>query len=142
MPSPRPVSGMSLWSCRPQASRGEPKRRWPEMIYSYTPLSHYLACPRKYRYRYLDGWQEKETRAGLLFGRAFESALAAYFHRLDATEALFKEWSRYQHTALEYAHGDSWDRMFQQGIKLLELFAQHDRVEIRHPKRNLQIKIS
>ena len=24
------------------------------------------------RYRYLDGWREKETRAGLLFGRAFE----------------------------------------------------------------------
>ena len=37
------------------------------MIYSYTQLSHYLACPRKYRYRYLDGWHEKETRAGLLF---------------------------------------------------------------------------
>src|SRR5450756_2943136 len=71
------------------------------MIYSYTQLSHYLACPRKYRYRYLDGWQEKETRAGLLFGRAFESALAAYFHRLDATEALFKEWSRYP---VSYTH--------------------------------------
>ncbi|MGZ3397378.1 MAG: PD-(D/E)XK nuclease family protein [Isosphaeraceae bacterium] len=64
------------------------------MIYSYTQLSHYLGCPRKYRYRYLDGWQEKETRAGLLFGRAFEQALAAYFLRQDATEVLFKEWSQ------------------------------------------------
>jgi hypothetical protein len=112
------------------------------MIYSYTQLSHYLACPRKYRYRYLDGWQEKETRAGLLFGRAFEQALAAYFHRQDATEVLFKEWSQYQNTALDYSHGDSWDRMYQQGTKLLELFAQQDRVEIRCPKRNLQIKVS
>ncbi len=112
------------------------------MIYSYTQISQYLACPRKYRYRYLDGWQEKDTRAGLLFGRAFESALGAYFHRQDATEVLFKEWSQYQHTPLDYTHGDNWDRMLEQGIKLLHLFAQQDRVEIRSPKRNLQIKIS
>jgi CRISPR/Cas system-associated exonuclease Cas4 (RecB family) len=112
------------------------------MIYSYTQISQYLACPRKYRYRYIDGWQEKETRAGLLFGRAFEQALGAYFQRQDASEVLFKQWSVYQSTVLEYSHGDSWDRMLQQGIKLLELFAQQDQVEIRHPKRNLQIKIT
>ncbi len=112
------------------------------MIYSYTQLSHYLACPRRYRYRYVDGWQEKETRAGLLFGRAFEQALAAYFLRQDATEVLFREWSQYQNTPLDYSHGDTWDRMLQQGIKLLELFAQYDRVEIRCPKRNLQIKVA
>ncbi len=112
------------------------------MIYSYTQISQYLACPRKYRYRYLDGWQEKDTRAGLLFGRSFESALGAYFHRQDATEVLFKEWSQYQHTRLDYTHGDHWDRMLQQGSKLLELFCQQDRVEIRSPQRNLQIKIS
>ena len=63
------------------------------MIYSYTQLSQYLACPRRYRYRYVEGWREKDTRAGMLFGRAFESALAAYFQRQDATEVLFKEWS-------------------------------------------------
>jgi PD-(D/E)XK nuclease superfamily protein len=112
------------------------------MVYSYTQLSHYLGCPRRYRFRYIDGWQEKDTRAGMLFGRAFEQALTAYFLRQDATEALFREWSAYQNVRLEYSHGDTWDRMFQQGIKLLELFAQQDRVEIRYPKRNLQIKVS
>ncbi len=112
------------------------------MIYSSTQLSHYIGCPRRYRYRYVDGWQEKETRAGLLFGRAFEQALAAYFLRQDATEALFREWSQYQTTPLDYSHGDTWDRMLQQGIKLLDLFAQYDRVEIRYPKRNLQIKVA
>jgi CRISPR/Cas system-associated exonuclease Cas4 (RecB family) len=112
------------------------------VIYSYTQLSHYMVCPRKYRYRYIDGWQEKDTRAGMLFGRAFESALAAYFRRQDATEVLFKEWSAYQNTTLDYSRGDSWPRMLEQGIKLLELFAQYDRVDIRYPKRNLQVKIS
>ena len=47
------------------------------MNYSYTQISQYLTCPRKYRHRYLDGWQEKDTRAAMLFGRAFEQAIAA-----------------------------------------------------------------
>ena len=42
------------------------------MVYSYTQINQYLRCPRSYRYRYLDGWREKETRAGLLFGRALD----------------------------------------------------------------------
>jgi hypothetical protein len=49
------------------------------MIYSYTQISQYLSCPRRYRYRYLDGWKEKDTRPAMLFGRAFEQALSAYF---------------------------------------------------------------
>ena len=39
-------------------------------------------------------------------------------------------------------NGDSWDRMLQQGIQLLDRFAQDDRVRIRQPRRNLQIKFS
>ena len=45
------------------------------MIYSYTHISQYLACPRRYRHRYLEGWQEKDSRAAMLFG-AIECALA------------------------------------------------------------------
>ncbi len=37
------------------------------MTYSFTQISQYLACPRRYRYRYLDGWREKETRASMVF---------------------------------------------------------------------------
>src|SRR6266567_5614252 len=110
------------------------------MIYSYTQISQYLTCPRRYRHRYLDGWQEKDTRAAMLFGRAFERALAAYFLRQDAAAALFEEWKLYQKQKLEYSHGDSWDRMLEQGIQLLERFCQEDRVRIRQPRRNLQIK--
>jgi len=46
------------------------------MVYSYTQISQYLRCPRSYRYRYLDGWREKETRAAMAFGRSFENALS------------------------------------------------------------------
>ena len=65
------------------------------MIYSYTQISHYLRCPRLYRYRYLDGWQEKDTRATMVFGRCFEKALGAYFHHEDSTVALYKESAAY-----------------------------------------------
>ncbi len=41
---------------------------------------------------------------------------------------------------MRYAELDSWDRMLQQGVQLLERFCQEDRVRIRQPRRNLQIK--
>ena len=50
------------------------------MTYSYTQISQYLTCPRrKYKHRYLDGWKEKDTRAAMLFGRAFERAFGCPF---------------------------------------------------------------
>jgi CRISPR/Cas system-associated exonuclease Cas4 (RecB family) len=110
------------------------------MTYSYTQISQYLTCPRRYRHRYLDGWKEKDTRAGMMFGRAFEQALGAYFRREDSAAVFFREWASYEHTALEYPKGESWDRVLQHGIQLLERFAQDDRVRVRQPNRNLQIK--
>src|SRR5579863_1353269 len=112
------------------------------MIYSYSQISHYLTCPRRYRHRYLDGWQEKDTRAVMLFGRAFEQALGAYFRKEDAAAALFREWSAYRRQQLHYSKGDSWDRMLQQGIMLLDRFCQDDRIRIRQPRKNLQIKFT
>jgi CRISPR/Cas system-associated exonuclease Cas4 (RecB family) len=103
------------------------------MTYSYTQISQYLTCPRRYRHRYLDGWREKDTRAAMLFGRAFEQALAAYFLREDSSAVLFREWTACQNQGLQYSKGDSWDRMLQQGIQLLERFCQDDRIRIRQP---------
>jgi hypothetical protein len=110
------------------------------MTYSYTQISQYLVCPRRYRHKYLDGWQEKDTRAALVFGRAFEQALGAYFRREDPAVALYKEWSAFKTQSLHYAERDSWDQMLRQGIQLLERFAQEDRIRVPKPYRNLQIK--
>ena len=111
------------------------------MIYSHTQISRYLRCPRSYRYQYLDGWREKENRASLLFGRAFEKALAAFFSREDSAAALFKEWGAYRDAQLEYSHRDDWERMARQGVQLLERLAQHDRIRIGQPQRNMQVKL-
>ena len=110
------------------------------MTYSYTQISQFLTCPRRYRYRYLDGWQERGTRAAMLFGRPFEQALGAYFRREDAAVAFYREWSAYQKQSLHYSDRDSWAGTLQQGIQLLERFCQEDRIRICQPRRNLQIK--
>ena len=77
------------------------------MTYSYTQLAQYLACPLRYRYRHLDGWQERATRAGLLFGRAFEQVLAALFRREDHGCALFEALSQYKNASLEYPKNET-----------------------------------
>ena len=112
------------------------------MTYSYTQISQYLTCPKRYRHRYLDGWKEKDTRAAMLFGRAFERALGACFRREDPGAVLFDEWSTCQNQELQYSKGDSWDRMLRQGILLLTRFCQDNRVQVPRPRRNLQVKFT
>jgi PD-(D/E)XK nuclease superfamily len=111
------------------------------VTYSYTQISQYLRCPRSYRYRYLDGWREKDTRAAMVFGRCFETAIGAYFRREDSSAVFFKEWGTFRDSPFEYKKGDSWDRMAHQGVHLLQKFAQDDRVGIRRPQENLQVKM-
>jgi PD-(D/E)XK nuclease superfamily len=112
------------------------------VTYSYTQVSQDLSCPRRYKHRYLDGWKEKDTRAAMLFGRAFEQSVAAYFQRQDAAAVLYREWAACRDSGLHYSERDSWDRMLQSGVQLLDRFAQDDRVRIRQPRRNLQVKFS
>jgi hypothetical protein len=110
------------------------------MVYSYTQISQYLRCPRSYRYRYLDGWREKETRAAMAFGRCFENALGAYFREEDCGALLFKKWEAYRDVPFEFKKGETWDRFVHQGVHLLQRFAQDSRVRVRNPHKDLQIK--
>ena len=112
------------------------------MVYSHTQIGQYLRCPRSYRYRYLDGWRERETRAAMIFGRCFETALGANFRGEDCTAVLFKEWGVFRDAQFEYRKGDSWDRLLHQGIHLLEKFVREDRIRIAHPEQNLQLRLT
>jgi hypothetical protein len=111
------------------------------MIYSYTQLAHYLRCPRSYRHRYLDGWREKDTRAGMIFGRCFEKALESYFCGDDCGATLYREWGPFRDAAFAYKRRETWDRLVHQGVHLLERFARDNRVHVPHPQQNLQIKV-
>src|SRR5450432_1913513 len=112
------------------------------MTYSYTQISQYLTCPRRYRYCYLDGWKERDTRAAMLFGRAFEQALGALFRREDPGAVLFAEWSACQSQDLHFSNRDSWDRMLRQGIMLLTRFCQDNRIQVQKPQSDPQIKFT
>ena len=111
------------------------------MPYSYTQIAQYLRCPRSYRYRYLDGWREKETRANMIFGRCFEKALESYFYGDDCGATLHREWGAFRDTPFEFNKGETWDRLVHQGVHLLERFAQDNRIHIPQPEQNLQIKV-
>jgi hypothetical protein len=123
------------------ATGGFRTKKGTPMTYSYTQISQYLRCPRSYRFRYLDGWREKDTRATMVFGRCFETALGAYFRGEDSTAVLFKEWGAFRDSPFEYRKGDSWDRLVHQGVHLLQKFAQDDRVQVLRPQQNLQVKL-
>ena len=112
------------------------------MNYSYTQIGQYLGCPRRYRYRYLDGWREEDTRAAMFFGRAFEQAIAALFRLEDPAPVLYDQWGPCKDMNLIYPGNDTWDRMLHQGIQLLERFAQEDRVRISDPHSNQQIQFT
>src|SRR6266581_8991635 len=78
----------------------------------------------------------------MVFGRSFEQAVAAYFQRQDAAAVLYREWAAYRDSGLHYSERDSWDRMLQSGVQLPERFVQDDRVRIRQPRRNLQVRFT
>src|ERR1700687_3316235 len=137
MPSPPRQTGRHSNAHHSPTAMG----REAAMAYSYTQISQSLGCPRIYRYRYLDGWRERDTRAAMIFGRCFENALGAFFRREDCAAVLFKEWSAFRNAPFEYKKGDSWDRVLHQGVHLLETFARDDRVRIHSPRKNLQIKV-
>jgi hypothetical protein len=58
------------------------------MNFSYTQVSQFLSCPRRYRYQYLDGWKEKDTRAAMLFGRYFAASL--FYSRISRVPKRFR----------------------------------------------------
>ena len=112
------------------------------MTYSYTQISQYVTCPRRYRYRYLDGWQEKDLRAAMLFGRAFERAIAALFRGEDPAATLFEQWVTCKDAVLVDSRPATWDSMLQQGVQLLECIIQTGPVQIREPRSRQQVQFS
>jgi len=77
----------------------------------------------------------------MVFGRCFEKALGAYFGQEDSAAVLFKEWDAHRDAPFEYRKGESWDHIYHQGVHLLETFARDNRIQIRSPKKNPQIKM-
>jgi hypothetical protein len=94
------------------------------MIYGYTQISQYLTCPRRYRHRYLDACRRR------IPVRQCSSAVPSNEHWAPTSYArmqrkhCFGNGRPIRTRGLHYTNGNSWDRMLQQGIQLLDLFCQ------------------
>src|SRR5579862_9652791 len=142
-PTRTSIHSLPLQSGKPSPvyQTGRTMRGGLTMTFSYTQITQYLRCPRSYRHRYLDGWREKETRAAMIFGRCFEKALESYFCGGDCGATLYRQWGAFRDTPFEFRKGETWDRLLHQGVHLLGLFAQDNRVQIAQPHQNLQLKV-
>src|SRR5438046_6660685 len=108
--------------------------------YSYTQLATYLQCPLKYKYHYLEGWEEREDKASLLFGRVFERAVESQFLVEDSVQFFTEQWGSLKGASMEYSNGDSWEKMLEQGQQLLEQFREDQRVQIEDGRTDFQIR--
>jgi putative RecB family exonuclease len=108
--------------------------------YSYTQIASYLQCPLKYKYHYLDGWEEREDKASLIFGRVFEKAVESQFLVEDPVQFFTEQWGSVKELPMEYPHGDSWGRMLEQGQRLLDRFREDQRVQIEDGSTDFQIR--
>ena len=118
---------------------------WPggsPMNFSYTQISQYRTCLRRYRYRYLDGWKQKDNRASMMFGRAFEQALGALFRREDPGQVFFHEWSAFKNLDLEFSGCDSWIECWSKASCSSLDSARRTASASRQPHRHLQIKVT
>jgi len=95
-------------------------------------------CPKKYQFKRLEGWVEREERAALSFGRAVESAIE--FHHNQNFEPgtginEFKSlWAREKENGeITYGEKDgSWEALYKCGSDLLALY------EIMRPRLPLE----
>ena len=60
----------------------------------------------------------------------------------DPAAVLFEQWGACKNMGLTYSGNDTWDRMLQQGIQLLERLAQDGRIRIRRPRSTQQIQFN
>jgi hypothetical protein len=74
--------------------------------------------------------------------RTFEQAVAAFFRHADPAAVLFEQWSLCKDMDLTYSGNDTWDRMLQQGIQLLERFAQDASVSLIQTNRCSSVRPS
>ena len=112
------------------------------MIFSHTQISQYLRCPKSYRYRYLDGWREKETRAAMAFGRCFERALAAYFSGQDCRLSYSRNGELSGILRLNTRRENPGIGCVHQGVHLLETIRSGRSRQIHRPEQDLQVKMT
>ena len=118
-----------------------PSGRRPPMTFSHTQISQYLRCPRSYRYRYLDGWQEKDIQSVAAASAAASRRPWQPSSRAKTPEPCCSRSGGPTARPTGISRGDDWERVLRQGIGCSRRLAQDNRIRIRQPQRNLQKKL-
>lgn len=117
---------------------------------SYSAASDFNSCPRKFKIKRIDGWQQREKKAALEFGNAIEAALQAYHEtpnsdmRVERMFSTFEEsWSKHRgNKELTYSDKEgSWEDMHRMGQDMLRLYViKLPKFPIRNPRFQLRFR--
>jgi len=118
----------------------------PRAYLSHSRVSKYLMCPEQYRLYYVENFRPKVPSASLEFGQAIHSSLAsAFLEGHYAVSEFIKRWDAVKGTKLRYPFRESWGRLRERGIALLEEFMQghFDRLtNVQACESDFELKVS
>ncbi len=96
---------------------------------SPTKIITALACPRKFKYRYVDGLEPVGTPSALAFGRAVHAALAAAYARQntpmsadEVAEAFTRYFDFLEALGVNYKERESYETLREKGEALVTLW--------------------
>ncbi|PKO18705.1 hypothetical protein CVU37_04785 [candidate division BRC1 bacterium HGW-BRC1-1] len=108
-----------------QTEKGEPVATAPHL--SYSRINRYLFCPEQYRLYYIENLRPRVPSASLCFGQTVHQALAHFFRGYGDPVHFFKEeWLRVQHEPIAYSYRESWDKLAERGVLLLQSFIRDE----------------
>lgn len=100
---------------------------------SYSQINKYLTCPEKYRLWYREGLRPRVPSASLVFGQLIHQALA---HLLgedgDPVEYFRGAWESAKEVELDYGSRDSWEKLRERGVGLLQKFQEDELDKFEH----------
>lgn len=93
--------------------------------HSFSGGDAFKFCPQKYKLSRIDGWQEKEKRASMEFGKALESAVQFHHeNRLSGgPEEFLRLWTKLKDAEVTYTATErDWESLALTGVELIKLY--------------------
>lgn len=98
------------------------------MNLSFTKISTYEECGSKFKYRYINGFYPKKDSAGLVFGRIVHKVFERLFLNGEHPVQVFEKlWTEQKDKDLDYGKRDTWEKLMDSGIGLMELFLKEEK---------------
>lgn len=117
---------------------------------SATQINAYMLCPRKYKYRYVDGIPPAWRSSALVFGASVHTALAWFHEEIlagkkppveEVLRTFRADWSAAQEDAIRFKKGEK-ENLPAIGEKLIELYIQKSgEMRIRAVEVPFEVKV-